>query len=240
MIEVSANIENVLQSIRRAETHSSRPQDSVTLMAVSKTRTAAEAQAAARAGARNLGENYLSEAQTKISTLSQLVRSLDIVWHYIGAIQSNKTRDIARLFDWVHTVDRAKIVQRLDTARAGSAPLNVCIQVNIDDERQKAGVRPNAARALLQEIRQCENLQVRGLMAIPRQQSNPEATRPSFQALAALFEALREDAGPHWDTLSMGMSSDYEVAISEGSTIVRIGTAIFGPRNAVARTGSQS
>ena len=193
----------------------------VRLLAVSKARGAAEVEAAHAAGLADFGENYLQEALPKMSALAHL----PLIWHFIGAIQSNKTRDIASRFQWVHTVDRARIASRLDAAARKA--IDVCIQVNIDAEARKAGVAPEQAVALVAHVRDLPRLRLRGLMAIP----NPGGdARGSFRRTRALFEALRPQAGPHWDTLSMGMSGDFETAIEEGATIVRIGTAIFGPR----------
>jgi len=200
----------------------------VRLLAVSKTRTAEEIEQAYLAGAREFGENYLQDAAPKQKALA---RYTDIAWHYIGAIQSNKTTDIANLFDWVHTVDREKIARRLSNARgSANTPLNICLQVNLHDEAQKAGCLPAALPDLLQSVCELPNLALRGLMIIPAQHVEPEE---AFVETAALFSRLQEQPGrhlPHWDTLSMGMSSDYPAAIAAGSTIVRIGTALFGPR----------
>ena len=193
------------------------------LLAVSKTRTAAAVCAAHRAGLTDFGENYVQEALAKMAAL----RELDIAWHFIGAIQANKTRAIARHFHWVHTIDRSRIATRLDAA--AERPLDVCIQVNIDAEPRKAGVLPNAVGALVAEAADLPRLRLRGLMAIPRPDGD---SRASFRRMGELFNALAPVAGAHWDTLSMGMSADFETAIEEGATIVRIGTAIFGPRPA--------
>ena len=195
----------------------------VRLLAVAKTRSAAEVEAAYRAGQTEFGENYVQEALAKTTALAQL----DIRWHFIGAIKSNKTRDIARHFHWVHTLDRRRIARRL--AAAAQRDIDVCIQVNIDDEAQKAGAAPQDVPALLDDVRGEPRLRLRGLMAIP----DPDGdVRASFRRTRQLFEALAPQAGEHWDTLSMGMSADYVAAIEEGATIVRIGTAIFGPRPA--------
>lgn len=191
------------------------------LLAVSKARDAAQVRAACAAGQREFGENYVQEAITKIKALADL----DIVWHFIGAIQSNKTRDIADHFQWVHTVDRAKIASRLNAA--ATSVLDVCVQVNVDAEPQKAGVAPAELPALVAHIVGLPRLRLRGLMVIPRQGGD---TRQSFRRTRSLFETMAPSAGPHWDTLSMGMSDDFETAVEEGATIVRIGTAIFGPR----------
>lgn len=197
----------------------------VRLLAVAKTRSVAEVAAAYHAGQTEFGENYLQEALAKVSALA----CLDIRWHFVGAIQSNKTRDIARCFHWVHTLDRRRIATRL--AAAAQRDINVCIQVNVDNEPQKAGVAPQALPALLDHVRREPRLRLRGLMVIPKPDGD---VRGSFRRTRQLFETLAPQAGEHWDTLSMGMSADYVAAIEEGATIVRIGTAIFGPRPAKA------
>ena len=213
-------IEGRVGALKAAIAGASRGRD-VRLLAVSKARGAAEVEAAHAVGLADFGENYLQEALPKMSALAHL----PLVWHFTGAIQSNKTRDIAGRFQWVHTVDRARIASRLDAAARQA--IDVCIQVNIDAEARKAGVAPAQAGALVAHVRGLPRLRLHGLMVIP----NPGGdARGSFRRTRALFEALRPQAGPHWDTLSMGMSGDFETAIEEGATIVRIGTAIFGPR----------
>ena len=198
----------------------------VRLVAVSKTRSAPEIAAVAAAGVVDFGENYLQEALPKIRTLA----GRGIVWHFVGAIQSNKARDVARHFDWVHSVDRLEIANRLHRGRAGATPLNVCVQVNIDADANKVGVAPEALAPLIHGIRGLDGLCLRGLMAVPVRRDSPAATRPSFLRMAALFEAHRAAGGACWDTLSMGMSEDYLEAVAAGATCVRLGTAIFGPR----------
>lgn len=198
------------------------------MVAVSKARNAAEIRAAYDGRQRHFGENYLQDAVPKMTALTDL----DIVWHFIGAIQSNKTRDIARYFQWVHTVDRAKIANRLNAAT--ERPLDVCIQVNVDAEPQKAGVSPGELPDLVARFRELPRLRLRGLMTIPRADGD---RRASFRRLKSLFDDLADEAGEHWDSLSMGMSDDFEIAIEEGATLVRIGTAIFGPRQVPARRG---
>ncbi|MDE0177078.1 MAG: YggS family pyridoxal phosphate-dependent enzyme [Gammaproteobacteria bacterium] len=225
-MDCDKRIEAVNAAIGLAEGRPGRSSGRVRLIAVSKARSAAEVRAAYEAGQRDFGENYLQEAVAKMTALSEL----DIVWHFIGAIQSNKTRDIARRFQWVHTVDRARIASRLDAA--AESPLNVCIQVNIDAEPQKAGVAPSDLPALVTHVRDLPRLRLRGLMAIPRADGDHRA---SFRALRSLFDRLAVDTGVHWDSLSMGMSDDFEIAIEEGATMVRIGTAIFGLRPMSAR-----
>ena len=207
-------------AIRKAEESARRPPGSVHLLAVSKARTKAEVRAAHGHGLRDFGENYVQEAVAKVQALADL----DITWHFIGAIQSNKTRDLARHFQWIHTVDRAKVARRLSAAAARD--LDICIQVNIDAEPQKAGVDPAGLPALVGCVSDLPRLKLRGLMVIPE----PGDPRHSFRRTRQLFDALAPSAGEHWDTLSMGMSDDFADAIAEGATLVRIGTAIFGPR----------
>ena len=207
-----------------------RPED-VRLVAVSKARSAAEIAAAHDAGIADFGENYLQEALPKIAALSAYA----IAWHFVGAIQSNKTRDIATHFQWVHTVDRAKIARRLSEQRPAEADaLDVLVQVNVDDEPQKAGVSCDEAAALAAEVATLPRLRLRGLMAIPKPHDDPHAQRAAFEAMSELYAHARPAGTPHWDTLSMGMTDDYEFAIEAGSTLVRIGTAIFGARPARA------
>lgn len=213
-------IDAVRAAIREAEERARRPPGSVQLLAVSKARTAAEVRTAHGQGLRQFGENYAQEAIAKVQALADL----DITWHFIGAIQSNKTRDLARHFQWIHTVDRAKVARRL-SAHA-ERDLDVCIQVNIDAEPQKAGIHPAELPALVGSVLELPRLKLRGLMVIPA----PGHPRESFRHTRGLFNVLAPNAGDHWDTLSMGMSDDFADAIAEGATLVRIGTAIFGPR----------
>ena len=218
-----ADTEQRLSAVRRAVAGAARgagrDPGSVRLLAVSKTRSAAEVRGTFQAGQREFGENYLQEA------LAKMAAAPEAVWHYVGAIQSNKARAIARHFQWVHTVDRLRVAERLEAA--AERPLNVCVQVNVSGEPQKAGVAPADAGALIEALAGRARLRLRGLMAIP----DPAAdARASFRALRALFQANAPRAGEHWDTLSMGMSADFPIAVEEGATIVRIGTAIFGPR----------
>jgi PLP dependent protein len=204
--------------------------DAVTLMAVSKTRSAEEVAAALAAGITDVGENYLQEALDKKVQLD--ARNLTPCWHFIGPIQSNKTRDIANQFDWVHSIDREKIARRLNEQRPAELPaLNICLQVNIDRETTKAGVLPEEAAGVVAALVQFPRLRLRGLMAIPQASDDPEQQRARFAAVQQLQNQLREQFPQlQLDTLSMGMSSDMEAAIAEGATIVRIGTDIFGPR----------
>ena len=198
---------------------------SVCLVAVSKTRPGADLAALAALGQRDFGENYLQEALDKMAALEDP----GLIWHFIGPIQSNKTRDLAAHFQWVHSVDRLKIRRRLSDQRPeGLPPLNVCIQVNIDDEDSKSGVAVSEVAALAEAIAALPRLRLRGLMAIPRADS-ADRNRGAFRQLAMTLSSLRNRM-PELDTLSMGMSDDFDVAIEEGATHIRVGTALFGPR----------
>lgn len=225
---IPENLRTVQAQLREAAIASGREPQDITLIAVSKTQPASAVRAAHRAGVQHFGENYLQDAADKVSALADL----DLCWHFIGQLQSNKTRTVADLFDWVHTIDRLKIARRLSDARqarieqhAGTAspvdPLNVCIQVNIDGDDAKGGVAPAELPALAQAVSALPALVLRGLMTILHPDSDPLS---SYRALAELARAS------HFDTLSMGMSGDYPAAIAGGSTMVRVGTAIFGPR----------
>ena len=204
-----------------------RPPGSVTLVAVSKTFPAAVIRAAHAAGQRHFAENYLQEALDKIEALADL----DIVWHFIGPIQSNKTRPIAERFAWVHSVDRPKIAERLASQRPpGLPPLQVCVQVNVSGEATKAGVTPEDLPELLAAVAVQPALTLRGLMAIPEPTDDLALQRARFATVRSLLEAHRSHY-PTLDTLSMGMSDDLESAIAEGATLVRIGRAVFGERS---------
>jgi pyridoxal phosphate enzyme (YggS family) len=208
-----------------------REAGSVTLVAVSKTRPASDLRAAHEAGQRTFGENYLQEALEKIDALSDLP---DLEWHFIGPIQSNKTRQIAQAFHWVHSVDRLKIARRLSEQRdESSPPLNLCLQVNINEENSKAGCLLADLSALAKEVLDLPNISLRGLMAIPDPDQSDADLRASFQKLADALDRLRRENPDNdsLDTLSMGMSGDLEIAIEAGATQVRIGTAVFGPRD---------
>jgi pyridoxal phosphate enzyme (YggS family) len=197
------------------------------LLAVSKTRPADAIRQAAAAGVEHIGENYLREALDKMGQL----QDLELCWHFIGPIQSNKTRAIAEHFDWVHSIDRAKIARRLNEQRpADLPPLQVCLQVNISGEDSKSGAAPADIRELAAVVESLPKLTLRGLMAIPAATDNPQQQRQAFAALRELLEHLQPEH-LHMDTLSMGMSADLEAAIAEGATIVRVGTDIFGPRD---------
>ena len=196
------------------------------MLAVSKTRDAEEVRAAAALGLRDFGENYVQEGLAKIESLT----GLNLCWHFIGPIQSNKTRAIAEHFDWVHSVDRLKIAQRLSAQRPAQLPdLQVCLQVNISGEDSKSGVDPTELTALATAVAQLPRLQLRGLMAIPAPSDTLARQREPFARLRNALVELQATL-PMLDTLSMGMSGDLEAAIAEGATIVRVGTDLFGPR----------
>jgi len=186
---------------------------------------------AADAGQREFGENYVQEALEKIAAVKARRPDLDLIWHFIGPLQSNKTRPVAEQVDWVHSVDRLKIAQRLSEQRPlHLPPLNICVQVNVSGEASKSGVPPDALLVLAAQVAVLPRLRLRGLMAIPEPVEDPALQRQPFAKLCQLQQRLRE-AGIHTDTLSMGMSADMSAAIAEGATIVRIGTAIFGKRD---------
>lgn len=216
----------VKSRIEAACTASDRYARDIVLVAVSKAQDAEAIRAVYAAGQRDFGESYVQEALDKIA----LLRDLSICWHFIGPVQSNKTRPIAESFDWVHSVDRLKIAERLSAQRPSErAPLNVCVQVNVSGEASKSGVRPEQAKELAHAVAALPRLKLRGLMAIPEPSQDASLTRQRFETLARLREELN-DEGLSLDTLSMGMSDDLETAIAAGSTMVRIGTAIFGER----------
>jgi PLP dependent protein len=220
------NYQEVLSRIRRAEAACGRKTGATGLLAVSKTRSAAEIRALAALGQHRFGENYLQEAEAKIEQL----RDLPLEWHFIGRIQSNKTRTIAELFDWVHSLCSLKHARRLSAQRPQHLPpLNVCLQVNTSGEASKDGHSPDALAALMDEYAALPNLVVRGLMTIPAPAQGLERQRQPLYLLRTLRDSLRSERLP-LETLSMGMSDDLEAAIMEGATLVRIGTAIFGPR----------
>ena len=224
--ELTHHFSQIESSIRHAESAANREHGSVHLLAVSKTKPASDIAALFRLGQRRFGENYVQEAVDKIDSLN----NLDIEWHYIGQIQSNKTKVIATAFDWVHTVDREKIARRLNEARIGK-PLNTLIQVNVDLAETKSGVIPGDLKRLAETIWALPKLRLRGLMSIPDPLSDEDLKR-SHQLLRSLFAELKQahPAPEIFDTLSMGMTNDLELAVTEGSTMVRIGTALFGAR----------
>ena len=222
-----ARLRAVQAQVARAADEAGRDVAEVNLLAVSKTFDAAAVRGLAACGQREFGENYLQEALEKQAAL----RDLSLEWHFIGPIQSNKTRAIAENFSWVHSVDRLKIAERLSAQRpAGLPPLQVCIEVNVSGEASKGGVAPAELPALAAAVAALPGLRLRGLMAIPAPTSEVAAQRAAFRQVRELYDALRA-RGLALDTLSMGMSGDLEAAILEGATIVRIGTALFGERN---------
>ena len=226
MTTIPGNLQHVRARIATACQRAGRGVEEVTLLAVSKTFGADAVRAAAAAGQRAFGENYIQEGVEKIAAL----RDLGLTWHCIGTIQSNKTRLVAEHFDWVHTVDRLKIAERLSAQRpADRPPLNVCIQVNIDGGANKSGVAPGEALALARAVAALPQLKLRGLMSIPEIAPDFEAARAVHAGARALFDQLNAD-GLGLGTLSMGMSDGLEAAIAAGSTMVRVGTAIFGSR----------
>ena len=226
---VARHLDEVRQRIAKAAADASRDASSVTLLAVSKTFPAEDVRAAFNAGQRAFGENYVQEAVAKITELADL-RS-EIEWHFIGPLQSNKTKVVAENFDWVHSVDRLKIAERLSDQRPDGMPrLNVCLQINVSGEDSKSGVAPGDASALARQIAALPRLRLRGLMAIPEPAGTLDEQRAPHRRLREILDTLRAD-GLELDTLSMGMSADIEAAILEGSTMVRIGTAIFGARD---------
>ena len=223
----------VVERIRRAEQAGGRAQGAVQLLAVSKTFPADDVRALAQAvGQRDFGENYVQEGVEKIRALDATPLGLELVWHCIGPLQSNKTRLVAEHFDWVHTVDRVRIAQRLSEQRpAHLAPLQVCLQVNIDGGASKSGVAPEEALALALEVAAMPRLCLRGLMTIPDPVEGRAEQLRVHRLARGCFERLGEALNsPHWDTLSMGMSADLEAAVEAGSTMVRVGTALFGHR----------
>jgi pyridoxal phosphate enzyme (YggS family) len=228
MATILDNLQLVTDRINLACSRVGRPVDSVTLLAVSKTFPAVTVREAFHAGLRAFGENYVQEALDKMAELSDLRTRLQ--WHLIGPLQSNKTRVVAEHFDWVHTIDRLKIAQRLSEQRPAHLPaLQVCVQVNTSGEASKSGVAPNEALALAQAVAALPRLQLRGVMALPAPSDDPAVQREALQAVRSVYNALRE-AGLPLDTLSMGMSADLEAAIEQGSTLIRVGTALFGKR----------
>ncbi|MBX3653579.1 MAG: YggS family pyridoxal phosphate-dependent enzyme [Ramlibacter sp.] len=231
MTTIGANLQSVRTLITTACEAAGRSVEDVTLLAVSKTFGPEAVREAHAAGQTAFGENYIQEAVEKMA----LLPDLRLTWHCIGPIQSNKTRLVAAHFDWAHTVDRLKIAQRLSEQRPeGRAPLQVCIQVNIDGGPTKAGVAPADALALAREVQALPRLQLRGLMTIPDPVTDPAAQRAVHDKARALFDRLRAEGLP-LDTLSMGMTADLQAAIEAGSTLVRVGTAIFGGRHYAPR-----
>ena len=220
MLDIRANLGRVQEAVARACARAGRSPDHVLLIAVSKTMDAERVRLAVAAGVAALGENRVQEAREKIEALGH-----PVPWHLIGGLQTNKARDAARLFDWIHSVDRLELAQELSRrAHAAARTLSILLQVNLGDEPQKGGVAPAETKRLCEAVAGLPGLRVRGLMAIPPAAPTAEETRPHFRTLRELRDSLG------LEHLSMGMSADYEVAIEEGATMVRVGTAIFGPR----------
>ncbi len=226
MKKLRERLHRVRMEIEEAERQFGRAPGSVKLLAVSKTRKTGDILALAQLGASDFGENYVQEARVKIGQLSEY----SLTWHFIGPIQSNKTRQIAECFHWVHSVDRAKIANRLNAARSPDMlPLNICIQVNVDAEPSKSGIGPDEVEQLAEQLLPLSRLKLRGLMALPAPNDDFAVQRRAFMKLRRLQEQLT-DNGFKLDTLSMGTTHDMLAAIAEGATIVRVGTALFGPR----------
>ena len=226
MHDIETALDTVRTRIREAERRYRREPGSVALLAVSKTRPPEAVRAAVAAGQHAFGENHLQDAMVKVEALG----GQSVSWHFIGAVQSNKTRPIAGHFDWVHSIDREKIAVRLSARRpAERGPLDVCIEVDVSGEDTKSGISPEGVEPLARIVRELPGLRLRGLMAIPRPEPDFESQRVPFRLLREILDDLNAK-GLGLDTLSMGMTGDLEAAIAEGATIVRIGTAVFGPR----------
>ncbi len=224
MTDIAANLSRIRARVRECEARHGRPRGSVSLLPVSKGQPPEKIELARRLGIRDFGENYLQEAQAKMA-LAQ-----DCDWHFIGPLQSNKTRGIAANFQWAQSVGRMKVARRLNDQRpADLPPLNVCVQVNLSGEAGKSGIRLAEAEDLCRAIESLPRLRLRGLMAIPARLAGDRAQREAFRVLASEFRRLRETFSG-MDTLSMGMSADFEAAIAEGATMIRLGEALFGPR----------
>ena len=227
MRNIAKSLESLKQRIDRAERRYGRESGAVTVLAVSKTRPVQDIITAAEHGQRDFGENYVQEAIAKITSLNHH----GLVWHFIGPVQSNKTSTIAEYFDWVHSIDRIKIIKRLNDARPDNlVPINLCVQINISKEQNKSGISPDELEQLLAECADFSRVRIRGLMTLPKPCDDFEQQRMQFNELKKLFEKINMNCG-QYDTLSMGTSNDFEAAIAEGSTIVRTGTAIFGARS---------
>ncbi|NUU04383.1 YggS family pyridoxal phosphate-dependent enzyme [Herbaspirillum robiniae] len=231
MSSITKNLQHVQHQIAASAERARRAPSSIQLLAVSKTFGEDAVREAVQAGQFAFGENYLQEALEKIAALKSPAPAARLEWHFIGPIQSNKTRPIAEQFDWVHSVDREKIARRLSEQRpAELGPLNVCLQVNISGEASKSGLTPQELPEVAAQVAQLPHIRLRGLMAIPEPTEDVARQHQAFAAVRALYESLRA-GGLALDTLSMGMSADLEAAVAEGATIVRIGSAIFGARN---------
>ncbi|MBS1269254.1 MAG: Pyridoxal phosphate homeostasis protein [Gammaproteobacteria bacterium] len=224
-LTIEQRYKKVVADIAMAARKSSRNPNDILLLGVGKQQSAASIRSLAELGLRDFGENYVHDALDKQAELEDL----RLTWHFIGRIQSNKTRDIAKHFDWAHGVDRLKIAKRLSDQCTRPGGLNVCLQVNIDDEPSKGGMRPEDTADTAVAMAELPGIRLRGLMAIPKPETDPERQRAAFRSVRELFDSLR-NRGLQLDTLSMGMTADMQAAIAEGASIVRIGTALFGPR----------
>ena len=232
METIAERLKSVQTTIEQSTLEAHRPTKSVKLLAVSKTKPVSNIVQAYEAGQRLFGENYVQEGIEKIQVLQHLD---DIEWHFIGPLQSNKTRLVAEFFDWVQGIDRIKIAQRLNDQRSNNKKLNICIQINIDNDPNKAGIKPSELEHFADAIKHMPKLVLRGLMAIPKAQQTKQQQQVSFQHMARIFESLKMQHTA-LDTLSMGMSGDMCQAIDAGSTMIRIGTAIFGKRELAKET----
>ena len=222
---LSENIKLIKNDINQACKNACRNPEEIILMGASKSQTVGQIEQAYEKGVFHFGENYLQEAEPKISKIEK-----NIIWHFIGSIQTKKTKKIAHLFDWVHTVDSLKIAEKLNDARPSSrGPINICLQVNIDNEETKSGILKEEIDGFLTSLTSLKNIKTRGLMIIPKPRHTAEEQSEVFSDLKLKLDSLKSKF-PELDTLSMGMSSDYLVAIQEGATILRIGTGIFGAR----------
>jgi pyridoxal phosphate enzyme (YggS family) len=241
MNSIAVNLVQVRNRIELAALAAKREPEEIELLAVSKTFPASAVEEAMHAGQSAFGENYVQEGVEKIIRLGKLRPWL--IWHFIGPLQSNKTREVAEHFDWVHSVDRLKIAERLSAQRgefANLAELQLCVQVNVSEEDSKSGVLLAEAQALCDAISKLPNIVLRGLMAIPAPNPNPKSQREAFAAVRDCFQKIQSNRAldpsyQFFDTLSMGMSDDLEAAIVEGSTMVRVGTAIFGKRDKITK-----
>ena len=222
---LSENIKLIKNDINQACKNACRNPEEIILMGASKSQTVGQIEQAYEKGVFHFGENYLQEAEPKISKIEK-----NIIWHFIGSIQTKKTKKIAHLFDWVHTVDSLKIAEKLNDARPSSrGPINICLQVNIDNEETKSGILKEEIDGFLTSLTSLKNIKTRGLMIIPKPRHTAEEQSEVFSDLKLKLDSLKSKF-PELDTLSMGMSSDYLVAVQEGATILRIGTGIFGAR----------
>jgi hypothetical protein len=225
--QIAARIARINTQIAQAAKANNRDPKLIKLLAVSKTKPVSDIVSAYKTGHRDFGENYVQEALEKIQ---QMTEYSDVLWHFIGPLQSNKSKFIAEHFDWMHSLDRIKIAQRLNEQRSvHQKPLNVCVQINIDDEQSKAGISPNDALDFIQQLQKFDRLTCRGLMTIPKADVSISERKHSFAKMQRLYNQCAQKFSSI-DTLSMGMSDDIEIAIEYGSTLVRVGTAIFGKR----------